>query len=115
MLSIKHILFPFDFSVQGVQAAPFVRALAQRFNARVTLFSTGSPAWTLPADIGPPGNNGTAQAAPQLQLELEQALPTELTGIPVDRVADAGDPAYRIVEFAHTHGVDLIMMPTHRI
>jgi len=98
-----------------VHAAPFVRALAQRFNARVTLFSTGSPAWTLPADIGPPGNNGTAQAAPQLQLELEQALPTELTGIPVDRVADAGDPAYRIVEFAHTHGVDLIMMPTHGV
>ena len=53
MLSIKHILFPFDFSVQGVQAAPFVRALAQRFNARVTLFSTGSPAWNLPAGHRP--------------------------------------------------------------
>jgi hypothetical protein len=56
MLSIKHILFPFDFSVQGVQAAPFVRALAQRFNARVTLFSTGSPAWDgSPLDIGVEG------------------------------------------------------------
>lgn len=95
MLSIKHILFPFDFSIQGVQAAPFVRALAQRFNARVTLFSTGSPAWNLsPADIGVPRDDGARQVAPQLQRELEQALPTELAGIQVDRVADAGDPAY---------------------
>ena len=63
MLSIRHILFSFDFSVQGVQAAPFVRALAQRFNARVTLFSTGSPAWNLPAGIGPPGNNGAGSSS----------------------------------------------------
>ena len=116
MLSIKHILFPFDFSVQGVQAAPFVRALAQRFNARVTLFSTGAPAASLsPADIGVPRDDGGRQRVPQLQLELEQALPTELAGTQVDRVADAGDPAYRILDFAHTHGVDLIMMPTHGV
>jgi nucleotide-binding universal stress UspA family protein len=31
----------------------------------------------------------------------------------VARVADSGDPALRIIAFADTHGVDLIMMPTH--
>ena len=34
---IRRILFPFDFSDQGVQAAPFVRALASQFRASVTL------------------------------------------------------------------------------
>jgi hypothetical protein len=65
--------------IQGVNAAPFVRVLAQRFNARVTLFSS---------------DNGAGQGAPQLQREVEEALPTKLTGIEVDRVAGAGDPAY---------------------
>ena len=116
MLSIRHILFPFDFSTQGVQAAPFVRALARRFNARVTLFSAGSPPWDgSTPDLVALSDHGARQAPRQLQSELDQALPTELTGVPVDRVADAGDPAYRIVDFAHTHDVDLIMMPTHGV
>jgi nucleotide-binding universal stress UspA family protein len=33
--------------------------------------------------------------------------------MPVTRVADSGDPAFTIVDFAHNNGVDLIMMPTH--
>jgi len=35
MPTIKHILFPFDFSQQALRAAPFVRAIADRFEARV--------------------------------------------------------------------------------
>ena len=52
---MKHILFPFDFSSQGAQAAPFVRALAARFNARVTLLSAIPPIWEAPSvGIGTP-------------------------------------------------------------
>jgi len=43
MASIAHILFPFDFSAQGVQTAPFVKALASGLNARITLYSVMPP------------------------------------------------------------------------
>ena len=43
----------------------------------------------------------------------DQALVAELADVPVARVADADDPGFRIADFAHGHGVDLIMMPTH--
>ena len=36
-LPIRHILFPYDFSTQGQLAAPYVRAYASRFGARVTI------------------------------------------------------------------------------
>ena len=49
----------------------------------------------------------------ELQCRLNQALVGELAGVPVERVADSGDPAMRAVRFAESHGVDLIMMPTH--
>ena len=37
MAAITHILFPFDFSAQGAQTVPFVKALACGLNARITL------------------------------------------------------------------------------
>lgn len=116
MLTISHILFPFDFSAQGVQAAPFVRTLAQRFNAKVTLFSAVPPVW----DIAPIGTaaivgDSTTEWLRQLESQLDRALPTEMAGVTVERVADCGDPGLRIAHFAHTHGVDLIMMPTHGV
>jgi hypothetical protein len=48
-----------------------------------------------------------------LQSRLDQALTTELDGVPVTRITNAGDPGFRITEVAHHQGVDLIMMPTH--
>src|SRR6185437_2740744 len=37
LMSFRHILFPVDFSARSRGAAPFVRALAARYNAAVTL------------------------------------------------------------------------------
>jgi nucleotide-binding universal stress UspA family protein len=96
---ITHILFPYDFSVQGSQAAPFVHALADQFHARVTVLSVVPPTFEMmPAGLGS---------------RLDDALITELAGLPVERITDAGDPGFRITDVAHSHGVDLIMMPTH--
>jgi nucleotide-binding universal stress UspA family protein len=114
MLTIRHILFPFDFSAQCVKAAPFVRAMAQRFDARVTLFSTVPPVW----EVSPIGTEvtlgqSTDEWVRDLKTQLDQTLPGEFAGLTVDRITDAGDPGWRIAEFAHAHDVDLIMMPTH--
>ena len=49
MATIRHILFPFDFSKQGSFAAPFVHAVAKRFEARITLMGVIPPVWTMPS------------------------------------------------------------------
>ena len=111
---IKHILFPFDFSAQASQVAPFVRALASRFSASITVLSVVPPTFeVMPAGMGVRAGEDVSDWTGALQSRLDQALITELAGVPVERIADAGDPGFRITDFAHSHGVDLIMMPTH--
>jgi nucleotide-binding universal stress UspA family protein len=114
MLAIKHILFPIDFSDRCCGAAPFVDAMATRFGAKVTLISVAPP--VMYAGMGEP-------AAPvfldddslreDVQARLDSAFTREFAHFPVDRVAEVGDPAEVITRFAHTQGVDLIMMPSH--
>jgi nucleotide-binding universal stress UspA family protein len=119
MPTLRHLLVPYDFSDQDRQIVPFIRALTSRFNARITLFSVVPPTFeTVPADMGDPRlrvGDDAAEWRQNLQKRLNQALVEELAGLAVDRVADGGDPALRIVDFAHSHAVDLIMMPTHGV
>lgn len=103
-MTTKHILFPFDFSPPGFQAANFVRAAAERIGARVTLIGV----------IGPVPDISDAQRMEQdLQSRLDSALGEELAGVAVERITTLGDPAGKIVEFAHANQVDLIMLPTY--
>ena len=114
MAAISHILFPFDFSAQGTQIVPFVTALARGLDAKVTLYSVMPPAFdAAPAGLGSRSGDDPREWTRDLQCRLDRALISELAGLPVARVADCGDPAMRAVRFAETHGVDLIMMPTH--
>ena len=107
---IKQILFPFDFSAQGLQAVPFVRALASQLRASVTVLSVVP----LNLSVMPAGmDDDVAAWTRALQSRLDQALTTELDGVPVKRITNAGDPGFCITEVAHNQGVDLIMMPTH--
>jgi nucleotide-binding universal stress UspA family protein len=48
-----------------------------------------------------------------IKARLDNSLIKDFAGLRVDRVAELGDPAQVIAEFAHKHAVDLIMMPTH--
>ncbi len=114
MTAIRHILFPFDFSAQSREVVPYVRSMAQALGAKVTVFSVVPPTWELPPDgMRPLVGDGSNDARQTLQAHLDRSLITELSGVTLDRVADSGDPALRIGTFAGTHGVDLIMMPTH--
>jgi nucleotide-binding universal stress UspA family protein len=114
MPSIKHLLFPFDFSAQSLQVLPFVRSLATHFDATITLFSVMPPSFeAVPTGIGPRVGDTPTEWMQALQSRLDQSLGDELAGLRVDRLTIAGDPAFRIAEFAQDRGVDLIMMPTH--
>jgi nucleotide-binding universal stress UspA family protein len=48
-----------------------------------------------------------------LKEHLDSSLTTEFGSLRVERYAELGDPAHVITDYAHTHHVDLIMMPTH--
>jgi nucleotide-binding universal stress UspA family protein len=111
---IKHILFPYDFSPQGRQAAHFVGTFARRFEAMVTLFGVVPPIYDVSQTAMYVYDGETTDDWKRaLKTRLGAVDFEELAGVPIERVADAGDPAFRITEFAHTHGVDLIMMPSH--
>ena len=65
MPTIKHILFPLDFSAAGTAAIPYVRALANQLHAKVTVLSVVPPAWVTPPGLIPPpvrlGPGGAAE------------------------------------------------------
>ena len=113
MLAIKHILFPIDFSERCCSAAPFVQAMATRFGAKITLISALPPVWQTGLGEGPTMPVDMEELKRDLETRLRGAFVQEFAGIPVQRVAEIGDPSEVITRFARTQGVDLIMMPTH--
>jgi nucleotide-binding universal stress UspA family protein len=114
MLAIKHILFPVDFSERSCGAAHFVRAMATRFGAKITLISALPPLWqTGIGDAGATIPVNMDELHRDLEARLSSAFVREFDGIQVQRVVEIGDPAAVITRFAHTEGADLIMMPTH--
>lgn len=110
----RHILFPYDFSRYGREVVRFVRALAGRCGARVTILGVVPPTFASIPDemVEVRAGDDTAVWKQRLQTRLDDAFHDELAGLCVDRVAEGGDPALRITAFAQSHEVDLIMMPT---
>ena len=113
MLAIKHILFPIDFSERCCSAAPFVQAMATRFGANITLISALPPVWQTGLGEGATIQVDMNELTHDLETRLGGAFGREFAGIPVQRIAEIGDPSEVITRFAQTEGVDLIMMPTH--
>ncbi len=114
MTEFRHILFPVDFSPRCGGTVPFVKQMAGRYNARITLLETTeiSPQLFGATDVllpeSPEPDNHT-----QLRLFTEQHFTALGPSIRVDQVWQSGDPAYSITSFAESNHVDLIMMPTH--
>jgi nucleotide-binding universal stress UspA family protein len=111
MTTIKHILFPVDFSDRSRSAAPFVAEMARRHDAKVTLIAVAHPYFS-------GGFEGPPPIDPQFLLDsvksqLDSAFLSEFAGLKVDRVVDLGDPAQIVTEFAAANKVDLVMMPSH--
>jgi len=113
MLAIKHILFPIDFSERCCGAAPFVDAMASRFGAKVTLISVAPPVMYAGMGEAAPVYLDNDTLREDVKVRLDSAFTREFAHLPVERVAEVGDPAEVITRFAHTQGVDLIMMPSH--
>jgi nucleotide-binding universal stress UspA family protein len=116
MQLLSKILLPVDFSERSVGAARYARILADRFHSEITLLHSVTP---LPYEFGALEGGGAmlseiySDRAQQIETELNHFLLQELAGCHVKRVTLEGDPAQRIVEYAHAENVNLIVMPTH--
>jgi nucleotide-binding universal stress UspA family protein len=112
-MGFRHVLFPVDFSPRCYGAVPFVRALATRYKAAVTLVHVIElpPVWAS-AD----GGYVAVLDLPRLREEAEEQLATfaaqEFPHLPVTRMVEEGEPGKCISDLAHCWNADLIMMPT---
>jgi len=116
VITFQRILFPVDFSKQDDEAAPFVKAMAERFHSELTLVHI---AQFFPLGHGTPdavileSTAGLESLIEQRREHLDQHLASELSGPCVRRTVILGDPAKEIVNYARDQSIDLIMMPTH--
>src|SRR5260370_18435141 len=109
MQTIRHILFPVDFSDRSMAAQPLVAAWGRRFKAKVTLLHTVQ----IPISAyGGPDVFPVIVDVPAMEAAAMKRL--ERCDIPgAEKVVKTGDPSYEIVQYAETNPVDLIMFPTH--
>jgi len=106
MAFLARILAPVEFSERCEGAVRYARSLAGHFQSELTLLHVLFP---------PPPEMGT-EAYQKVVAEAEWNLHAfeaeELAGLPVRRLAIKGDPARKIVQYAHDERIDLIVMPT---
>lgn len=112
MQPIGPILFPIDFSPRCRAVVPLVKAMAEKLGSKVTLFYVVQ----IPADLfalerAYPMTVDTEAMIANAREELLRFYGASAK--PVATVAEIGDPAVRIVEYARDNHMGLIMMPTH--
>jgi nucleotide-binding universal stress UspA family protein len=116
MLPLSRILVPVDFSERSVAAIRYARNLACHFHAELILLHVLPPiSYELSGFEfgGVVMTDAFADRIAQARGELDAFLRDELAGQRVLRVVLEGDPAQKIVEYAHGEHVGLIVIPTH--
>jgi nucleotide-binding universal stress UspA family protein len=116
MPAISRILLPVDFSPRGVGAARYAAALAEHFEAELTVLhvfetSRWAPAsgWENSLAFQVEGELGFQQ---QRKRELESYCKDEFSKLKLKHVMVSGNPAELIVQQSREHNCDLIVMPT---
>jgi nucleotide-binding universal stress UspA family protein len=114
MQTFEKILFPVDMSDNCTVTAPFVEALAKKFQAELTLLHILEiPPAYFTDWYGYMSLVDTQGIRDARQGEFEQYLKDRFAGLRVQRILEEGDPCRIIIKFAEEHATDLIMMPTH--
>jgi len=116
MLEIKHILAPTDFSDRSYGAARYAESLAEHYQAEVTFLHVLPPPYQefSSMEVALPVAQEVAEVRrKQLEGQLELFAREWLPKVRVRPLLLEGDPASRIVHYAHDEKVDLIVMATH--
>ncbi len=106
----KHILVPvaLDHDHKPTRALEIARTLADK-DARITALHVMDDVPAYVAQYLPEGQLETNRA--ELEARLKQEL-ADATG--VEAVVISGHPGHSIIEYANEHGVDCIVMGSHR-
>src|SRR5215472_4410915 len=103
MFSLKHILFPVDFSDRSRGAASYAEELAAHFDAELILLHV----------VEPPSYNTSLTDSHRVHAEgFDKFFGQQLQRLRVKRLIEHGDAARKIVECAGSHDADLIVIPT---
>jgi nucleotide-binding universal stress UspA family protein len=114
-MSIAKILLPVEFSDRCLGAARYAEFIACHFHAELTLLHVVSPPYMAYGEVNayPPAADLYSQRWEESQRRLD-AFPRDVPArLKICRLLLDGDPARRIVEYAHRGHFDLIVMPTH--
>jgi nucleotide-binding universal stress UspA family protein len=116
MFSIAKVLLPIDFSERSAGGAHYARALARQFGSEVTVmhvmpipdYAVGG----VEVGVAPLGEY-YANRREHVENALRSFIAAEFPGLNTHAVLLEGDPARRIVQYAHNENIDLVVMPTH--
>ncbi len=103
MIAFSRILFPADLSEQAQQAAPFVAAMARRFNSELLVLHVFEPFvsyYPVPATATPRAIRSEQERRQEQQEKLDAFLPAFLGDISRTSRFAEGDPAERIISCA---------------
>jgi nucleotide-binding universal stress UspA family protein len=111
-MKLKKILFPVEFSNQCASVASSVRSLTEFFDAElVLLHATGIfPDATYPGQLYKALTQNIQKTSAD---KMNRFVGRHFPHLRLNTVIKGGDPPQIIVDYAHGHKIDLIMMPTH--
>jgi len=114
-ISIAKILLPVEFSQRCMGAARWAASLACHFHSELTLLHVFTPPYVAYGEVNayPPAADYYSQRYDDAKTQLDAFLRDAPAGLRIGRVLLDGDPARKIVEYAHNGKFDLIVMPTH--
>lgn len=114
MGTIQKILFPIDLSDTCTAAAPWVEAMATKFNAELTLLHVLEMPPAYFSDwYGYTAVIDTDAIRDARINEVNSYLTDRFGGLTVHRQVMEGEAAQVVCDYAKQHATDLIMMPTH--
>lgn len=113
---MKHILIPVDGSDYSIKAIEAGKELAKAFDSKVTILNV------IPTEFARVAGRGTfmyvplvSEEVPDFSTEILADAKKQFEGMsnPIDTVGKQGNIADIIVDYAHEHDVDLVVMGSH--
>lgn len=112
--TVKHILAPVDLGDSSKRALEYVRSLADRYGARVTVFYADASLTLRSCGAMHAGNDGLhPDERRNLENVVREYASEHLGDTPYDVAVVADDPASAIANAARRCNADLIVMGTH--
>ena len=115
-ISIRHILFPTDFSEPAREAQQYATSLAEHFNAELHVLHVLPPVIPVADEtfswVGP--ENETQKHVEEVDRQLAKEFDWEWSEKhEIDRTVVVGFAFDEIVNYAKEHDIDLIVIGTH--